>query len=191
MNTTDPVGTPSYINYRGTSLSTQYPNSKLVTSYVLNAGNSTSFAGVKCGAIQINPNGNNFNEGLRISRSSDSNFSGIYLGCNANSTSGSLIDQWSIVNTPTGELRIGVSDQLLQDNRGLCISADGNTLSFNGSVIAGTGASTGASNGSVNYSAGNPILWGLNSVDTNGGFYSNGTNICWRARPITLGSIPP
>ncbi|KAA6360221.1 MAG: hypothetical protein EZS28_044252 [Streblomastix strix] len=68
------------------------------------------------------------------------------------------------------------------------ISTDGNTLSFNGSIISGTGATNG---GSVNYSAGNPILWGVNSVDTNGGFYSNGTNICWRARPITLGSIPP
>ncbi|KAA6369606.1 MAG: hypothetical protein EZS28_034867, partial [Streblomastix strix] len=78
-----------------------------------------------------------------------------------------------------------------QADRGLQISADGNTLTFNGSVIAGTGASNGASNGSVQYSAGNPILWGENSTGTEGGFYSNGTNICWRARPITLGSVPP
>ncbi|KAA6343206.1 MAG: hypothetical protein EZS28_052328, partial [Streblomastix strix] len=175
------AGTPLYINYRGTSLSTQYPNSKFVQNYVLNAGTSSSFAGVKCGLVQINPNGNNFNEGLRISRSSDSNYSGIYLGCNVNSTSGSLTDQWSIVNTPTGELRIGVSEYLLQDNRGLRISADGNTLTFNGSVIAGTGATNGATNGSVNYSAGNPILWGVNSVDTNGGFYSDGPKVYWRA----------
>ncbi|KAA6382985.1 MAG: hypothetical protein EZS28_021486, partial [Streblomastix strix] len=76
-------------------------------------------------------------------------------------------------------------------NRGLRISADGNTLSFNGSVIAGTGASNGATNGSVNYSAGNPILWGVNSTGTEGEFYSNGTNIYWRARTITLGSVPP
>ncbi|KAA6366690.1 MAG: hypothetical protein EZS28_037783, partial [Streblomastix strix] len=188
---TDPVGTPLYINQRGTSLSTQYPNSKLVTSYVLNAGTSSSFAGVKCGLVQINPNGNNFNEGLRISRSSDSSYCGIYLGCNANSTSGSLTDQWSIVNTPTGELRIGVSDQLLQDNKGLMISADGNTLTFNGSVIVGTGTTNSASNGSVNYSVGNPILWGANSVDANGGFYSNGNNVFWRAHPLTMGSVPP
>ncbi|KAA6363814.1 MAG: hypothetical protein EZS28_040660 [Streblomastix strix] len=191
MNTTDPVGTPLYINYRGTSLSTQHLNSKLVQNQVLNAGSSSSFAGVKCGAIQINPNSNNFNEGLRISRSSDSNYSGIYLGCNPNSTSGSLTDQWSIVNTPTSELRIGVSDQLLQDNKGLMISADGYTLSFNGSVIAGTGATYGASNGSLNYSAGNPILWGLISVDTNGGFYSDGPKVYWRAKPVTLGAVPP
>ncbi|KAA6380969.1 MAG: hypothetical protein EZS28_023506 [Streblomastix strix] len=67
-------------------------------------GSSTSFAGVTCGAVQINPNGNNFNEGLRISRSTVSNYSGIYLGCNPSQTSGALTDQWSIVNTPTGEL---------------------------------------------------------------------------------------
>ncbi|KAA6400716.1 MAG: hypothetical protein EZS28_003756 [Streblomastix strix] len=158
MNITDPVGTPLYINYRGTSLTTQYPNSKIATSYVLNTGNSTSFAGVKCGLVQIKPNGNNFNEGLRISRSSDSNYSGIYLGCNPNSICASLTNQWNIVNTPIGELRIGVSDQLLQDNKGLEISTDGNSLSFNRTVIAGAGEQSGASNGSINYSAGNPIL---------------------------------
>ncbi|KAA6395331.1 MAG: hypothetical protein EZS28_009146 [Streblomastix strix] len=76
-------------------------------------------------------------------------------------------------------------------DRGLRISADGNTLTFNGSVIAGVGATNGASNGSVQYSAGNIILWGVNSIGTEGGFYSNGTNICWRARPLTLGSVPP
>ncbi|KAA6367874.1 MAG: hypothetical protein EZS28_036599 [Streblomastix strix] len=68
---------------------------------------------------------------------------------------------------------------------------DRNTLNFKGSVIAGTGASNGASIGSVNYSAGNPNLWGINSADTIGGFYSNGSNICWRAHPLTQGSVPP
>ncbi|KAA6364618.1 MAG: hypothetical protein EZS28_039855, partial [Streblomastix strix] len=48
-------------------------------------------------------------------------------------------------------------------NRGLKISADGNELSFNCYVIAGTGATNGATNGSVQYSAENPILWGVNS----------------------------
>ncbi|KAA6377617.1 MAG: hypothetical protein EZS28_026857 [Streblomastix strix] len=148
-------------------------------------------ARVKCDAIQISPTVNNFNEGIRISRSTISDYSGIQLGCDPNSTTGTISDQWSIVNTPTGELRIGVSDQLLQDNKGLMISADGNTLSFNGSVIDGTGASNGASNGQVNYSAGNPILWGLNSTDSNGGFFSSGSNICWRAHPLTQGSVPP
>ncbi|KAA6384456.1 MAG: hypothetical protein EZS28_020016, partial [Streblomastix strix] len=77
------------------------------------------------------------------------------------------------------------------DDRGLRISADGNTLSFNGSVIAGTGTTNGATNGSVNYSAGNPILWGVNYVGTEGGFYSDGTKVYWRAKPITLGAVPP
>ncbi|KAA6360239.1 MAG: hypothetical protein EZS28_044234, partial [Streblomastix strix] len=92
--------------------------------------------------------------------------------------------------TITG-LTIGLSSESGAANRGLRISADGNTLTFNGSVIAGTGATNGATNGSFQYSAGNPILWGVNSTGTEGGFYSNGTNICWRARPITLGSVPP
>ncbi|KAA6392989.1 MAG: hypothetical protein EZS28_011483 [Streblomastix strix] len=106
-----------------------------VQNYVLNAGSSDSFAGVKCGAIQINPTSDSYNEGLRISRSTSSNYSGIYLGCDPNSTGGTLTDQWSIVNTPTGELRIGVNIQLGHDNQGLMISADGNTLTFNGRVI--------------------------------------------------------
>ncbi|KAA6376673.1 MAG: hypothetical protein EZS28_027800, partial [Streblomastix strix] len=37
----------------------------------------------------------------------------------------------------------------------------------------------------------NPILWGVNSVDTNGGFYSDGPKVYWRAKPITLGAVPP
>ncbi|KAA6363234.1 MAG: hypothetical protein EZS28_041239, partial [Streblomastix strix] len=82
---------------------------------------------------------------------------------------------------------IGVNNQTTLDNQGLIISADGQTLTFNGQVIAGTTSG----NGSVNYSAGNPILWGLNSVDTNGGFYSDGPKVYWRAKPVTLGAVPP
>ncbi|KAA6396499.1 MAG: hypothetical protein EZS28_007974 [Streblomastix strix] len=48
-----------------------------------------------------------------------------------------------------------------------------------------------ATNGLVNYSAGNPILSGVNSICTEGGFYSDGPKVYWRAKPITLGSIPP
>ncbi|KAA6332573.1 MAG: hypothetical protein EZS28_053262 [Streblomastix strix] len=191
IDTSLPAGTPLYINQQGSNLSTQYPDSKLVTKYVLNAGSSTQFAGVTCGAVQINPNDHDYNEGLRISRSAIGNYSGIFLGCDSSQTSGTIPYQWCIVNTPTGELRIGVDDQILQSNKGLIISADGNTLSFNGSVIAGTGASTGASNGSVNYSAGNPILWGVNSAGTEGGFYSDGANVYWRARKVNVASVSP
>ncbi|KAA6358040.1 MAG: hypothetical protein EZS28_046433, partial [Streblomastix strix] len=106
-----------------------------VQNYVLNAGSSDSFAGVKCGAIQINPTVNNYNEGIRISRSTISEYSGIYLGCDPNSSTGTISGQWSIVNTYDGDFRIGVGDQLNQSNQGLQISADGQTLTFNGRVL--------------------------------------------------------
>ncbi|KAA6370775.1 MAG: hypothetical protein EZS28_033698 [Streblomastix strix] len=191
MDTSLPTGTPLYINQQGSNLSTQFPDSKLVTNYVLNTGSSDSFAGVKCGLVQINLNGNNYTEGIRIARSTNGKCSGIYLGCNPQSSSGTMEGQWNIVNTPDGQLQIGVNTQIGQPNQGLLISADGNTLSFNGSIIAGTGATSGASNGSVNYSAGNPILWGVNSVGTEGGFYSDGPKVYWRAKPVTLGAVPP
>ncbi|KAA6360010.1 MAG: hypothetical protein EZS28_044463 [Streblomastix strix] len=153
-------------------------------------GSSDSFAGVTAGNMQINPNELSYGEGIRIANSPIANVSAIYIGTST-SSSGEIDGQWTIIKRSTGELYIcRTADQNIV-NRGLAISADGNTLSFNGSVIAGTGASNGASNGSVQYSAGNPILWGENSTGTEGGFYSNGTNICWRARPITLGSVPP
>ncbi|KAA6392418.1 MAG: hypothetical protein EZS28_012050 [Streblomastix strix] len=55
---------------------------------------------------------------------------------NPQSTTGALTDQWSMVNTPTGELRIGVNIQINQ-NQGLMVSADGNTLNFNGKINSG------------------------------------------------------
>ncbi|KAA6377443.1 MAG: hypothetical protein EZS28_027030 [Streblomastix strix] len=186
-------GTPFYINQMPSNLSSQFSQSKLVKNYVLNAG-SSSFAGVACGAVQINPTTANYSQGLRISRSTAG--CGIYLGTDQQ-TSGTVQNWWQIVSQPDNfdqnplGLTIGLSSESGAANRGLRISADGNTLSFNGSVIAGVGAINGATNGSVNYSAGNPILWGLNSVDTNGGFYSDGPKVYWRAKPVTLGAVPP
>ncbi|KAA6383074.1 MAG: hypothetical protein EZS28_021398 [Streblomastix strix] len=160
---------------------------------LVNVGTDQTITGTKTinNVLKINHTSNDYTEGIRIARSSNGNCSGIYLGCNPNSTSGTMEGQWNIVNAPDGQLLIGVNTQIGQHNQGLVISADGQTLTFNGSVIAGAGATNGASNGSVNYSAGNPILWGVNSTDPIGGFYSNGTNIYWRARTITLGSVPP
>ncbi|KAA6365668.1 MAG: hypothetical protein EZS28_038805, partial [Streblomastix strix] len=123
--------------------------------------------------------------------------SSIQLGCSRSSNTGVIAGQQSIFSPPdTATINpygfvIAVASQAGDNTRGIQISPDGNKLSFNGSVIAGTGATNGASNGSVNYSAGNPILWGANSVDTNGGFYSNGNNVYWRAHPLTMGSVPP
>ncbi|KAA6382785.1 MAG: hypothetical protein EZS28_021688 [Streblomastix strix] len=73
-------------------------------------------------------------------------------------------------------LAIGLSNQSGAANRGLQISADGNTLTFNGSVIAGTGAT---------------MAQIMVRVGTEDGFYSNGSNIYWLARTITLGAVPP
>ncbi|KAA6364695.1 MAG: hypothetical protein EZS28_039778, partial [Streblomastix strix] len=166
---------------------------------LVNVGTDQTITGKKQfnNVMQINStNTGDYTEGLRISRSTNNQWSNIQIGCDSNSTSGFIANQWLIGSSgndflnPLGFVIVKAGEQMTA-NRGLMISADGNTLSFNGSVIAGTGASTGASNGSVNYSAGNPILWGVNSVDTNGGFYSDGNNVFWRAHPITMGSVPP
>ncbi|KAA6372085.1 MAG: hypothetical protein EZS28_032386, partial [Streblomastix strix] len=132
-------------------------------------GNVLNFNGMMTsGNIQINSTATGYDDGLRISRADPTGTgnSSIQLGFSRTSTTGAIVGQWSIFTPPSSSTN-------------------------NPQIIAGTGAQSGASNGSVNYSAGNPILWGLNSVDTNGGFYSNGSNIYWRARPITLGSVPP
>ncbi|KAA6382472.1 MAG: hypothetical protein EZS28_022001 [Streblomastix strix] len=149
-----------------------------------------TFGGTTLGSIQLNPTDVSYGEGIRIANSPIFNVSAIYIGTST-SSSGEIDGQWTIVKRNAGELYICRTADQNTDNRGLMISADGNQLSFNGSVIAGTGAQSGSANGSVNYSAGNPILWGVNSVDTNGGFYSDGPKIYWRAKPVTLGAVPP
>ncbi|KAA6361950.1 MAG: hypothetical protein EZS28_042523 [Streblomastix strix] len=148
--------------------------------------------------MQINPVSDNFNDGLRISRTVQNRGSAaIQLGCSRTSNTGKFVGQWAIYTSPSGHVnnplgfKVALASDAGDNTRGLQISADGNTLTFKGSVIAGTGATNGATNGSVNYSAGNPILWGLNSVDTNGGFYSDGPKIYWRDKPVTLGAVPP
>ncbi|KAA6396079.1 MAG: hypothetical protein EZS28_008395 [Streblomastix strix] len=95
-----------------------------------------TISGIKTFAsvMQIQPNSYNFNEGLIISRSTNGNYSGIYLGCNPSFTYGTLTDQWSMVNTPTGELRIGVGEQFINNNQRLMLSADQQQLFFNGNT---------------------------------------------------------
>ncbi|KAA6390909.1 MAG: hypothetical protein EZS28_013567 [Streblomastix strix] len=190
-----------YINYRDTNLTSQFPNAKTVNTFVLNAGSSTTYAQVISGNIQLNPTSAAYGAGLRISRSlsttGEVGTSEIQLGCSRTSTSGVIAGQWivftrpaSYTNNPLG-FTIALSNQAGDNNKGLQISADGNTLSFNGSVIAGTGATTGATNGSVTYSEGNPILWGTNNAGTEGGFYSDGANVYWRARKVNVASVSP
>ncbi|KAA6390026.1 MAG: hypothetical protein EZS28_014450 [Streblomastix strix] len=45
------------------------------------------------GLVQIKPTGGSYNQGIRISRSISSNYSGIFLGCNPNSTTGTQAGQ--------------------------------------------------------------------------------------------------
>ncbi|KAA6371520.1 MAG: hypothetical protein EZS28_032954 [Streblomastix strix] len=150
-----------------------------------------TFANTSLGSIQINATDVSYGEGIRISNSPLYNVSTIYIGTSSTSTSGEIDGQWTIIKRNAGELCICRTADQNTDNKGLVISADGNTLTFNGSVIAGAGATNGATNGLVNYSAGNPILWGVNSVGTEGGFYSDGPKIYWRAKPVTIGPVPP
>ncbi|KAA6362078.1 MAG: hypothetical protein EZS28_042395 [Streblomastix strix] len=57
------------------------------------------------------------------------------LGTSSTSTSGEIDGQWTIIKRNAGELYIcRTADQNI-DNRGLAISADGNTLTFNGRVL--------------------------------------------------------
>ncbi|KAA6401861.1 MAG: hypothetical protein EZS28_002608 [Streblomastix strix] len=153
----------------------QQPNLQYNTETITNA------------PFQINPAYNTgYAYGLRIARSAAQGNSGIYLGTSATATTGTIVNQWKIYTSNANlGLKICLNADADNANRGLVISADGNTLTFKGSVIAGTGAT----NGSVNYSAGNPILSGVNSICTEGGFYSDGPKIYWRAKPITLGSV--
>ncbi|KAA6366560.1 MAG: hypothetical protein EZS28_037914, partial [Streblomastix strix] len=87
------------------------------------------------GSMQVKPTTNQYSQGIRISRSTNTNYSGIFLGCDPLTTIGTLQDQWNIVNSPTGEFRIGVNEQITEANQGLIISADGQTLTFNGRVL--------------------------------------------------------
>ncbi|KAA6361298.1 MAG: hypothetical protein EZS28_043175, partial [Streblomastix strix] len=115
------------------------------------------------GNVHINPNSVPFADGLRIARCEDSNGGcSVILGCDKSQTTGAVDHQWQIYSPASSNifpfgLAISLSSDYNNVNRGLRISADGKTLTFNGSVIAGTGATNGATNGSVNYSAGNPI----------------------------------
>ncbi|KAA6384336.1 MAG: hypothetical protein EZS28_020138 [Streblomastix strix] len=110
------------------------------------------------------------------------NNNGKIIACDPNSSTGTLTSQWNISVFETGELKIGHGAQVMQANKGLMISADGNTLSFNGTVIAGTGASTGGDS-SVTYSQGKAVQWGTNSTQS-GGLYASGQNLYWNARTI-------
>ncbi|KAA6403978.1 MAG: hypothetical protein EZS28_000488 [Streblomastix strix] len=127
--------------------------------------------------VQVIPSANGtFNEGIRISRHPTNQWSNIQFGSDPNTNSGKIDNQWLVGSTGTNGANplgfvIEQAGEEGQTDRGLQISDDGNTLSFNGQVIAG---------GSVNYSQGNTILWGSKRTGTDGGFYTNGTTVFWK-----------
>ncbi|KAA6382137.1 MAG: hypothetical protein EZS28_022335 [Streblomastix strix] len=104
-------------------------------------GNVLNFYGkMSSGNIQINPTATGYDDGLRISRADPTSTgnSSIQLGCSRTSTTGSIDGQWTIFTPPSSSTNnpqnfvIAVSSQAGDNNRGLQISADGNTLTFNG-----------------------------------------------------------
>ncbi|KAA6398196.1 MAG: hypothetical protein EZS28_006275 [Streblomastix strix] len=138
-----------------------------------------SIAGIKTfhKLVQVIPSANGtFNERIRISRHPSNQWSNIQFGSDPNTNFGKIDNQWLVGSTgnnganPLGFVIVKAGEEG-QANRGLQISADGNTLSFNGQVIAC---------GSVNYPQGSTILWGTKSLGTDGGFYTDGTTVFWR-----------
>ncbi|KAA6361941.1 MAG: hypothetical protein EZS28_042532, partial [Streblomastix strix] len=105
-----------------------------------------TFGNTTLGSIQLNPTDVSYGEGIRIANSPIANVSAIYIGTSTN-ISGKIDGQWTIIKRADSSLTICRTADQNTDNKGLMISADGNTLTFNGSVIAGTGATNGASNG--------------------------------------------
>ncbi|KAA6401999.1 MAG: hypothetical protein EZS28_002469 [Streblomastix strix] len=109
---------------------------------LVDVGSSTSFAGVTSGNIQIYPTATSYDDGLRISRSDpDTGNATIQLGCSRTSNTGAIVGQWSIFTPPSSSeinpqgFAIAISSQSGDNNRGLQISTDGNTLTFNGRVL--------------------------------------------------------
>ncbi|KAA6389092.1 MAG: hypothetical protein EZS28_015376 [Streblomastix strix] len=95
------------------------------------------------GSMQINPTATSYDDGLRVSRSGEnSGNSSIQLGCSRTSNSGAIQGQWVIYSPSINAVQapqsfiIAVATQAADDvTRGLQISADGNTLIFNGRVL--------------------------------------------------------
>ncbi|KAA6398861.1 MAG: hypothetical protein EZS28_005611 [Streblomastix strix] len=108
------------------------------------------------GNIQINPTATGYDDVLKISKTEEgSGGSSLIQGCSRTSNTGAITGQSQIFTTPSTYVNnplgftISLAANSSDTNRGLCINADGNTLTFNGQVIAG---------GSVNYSQGKTIL---------------------------------
>ncbi|KAA6387472.1 MAG: hypothetical protein EZS28_017000 [Streblomastix strix] len=89
--------------------------------------------------VHISSNLNDNRAGLRIAR--QANGAGIYLGSSPATDGGVTAGQWNIITTPTNSAQnplgftICLGEDATKNNRGLRISADGNTLTFNGRIL--------------------------------------------------------
>ncbi|KAA6373045.1 MAG: hypothetical protein EZS28_031427, partial [Streblomastix strix] len=110
---------------------------------LVNVGTDQTITGIKQfnNVLQINPTNNrDYTEGLRLSRSTNNQQCNINFGCDPNSDNGVIDNQWLIGTSgydflnPLGFIIVKAGQQMTA-NRGLMISADGNTLTFNGRVL--------------------------------------------------------
>ncbi|KAA6395373.1 MAG: hypothetical protein EZS28_009098 [Streblomastix strix] len=95
------------------------------------------------GNVQINPSASNYDDGLRKARIVENiDGSSIFLGCSRSTNIGAIVNKWQIftppsnyVNNPLG-FEITTASDSSDTTRGLQISTNGNTLTFNGNQFA-------------------------------------------------------
>ncbi|KAA6393231.1 MAG: hypothetical protein EZS28_011240 [Streblomastix strix] len=138
---------PSSLRYAdhsvGLSINSDSSIIKFNGSELVNVGTDQTITGIKTFGklLQVNPSADGtYNKGIRISRSTKNQWSNIQFGCDPNKNSGGIDNQWIIGTSgnndenPLGFI-IAKSGQEGQTGRDLQISADGNTLIFNGKVL--------------------------------------------------------
>ncbi|KAA6370195.1 MAG: hypothetical protein EZS28_034278 [Streblomastix strix] len=123
-----------------------YTNSGTITSLITNIFTTppvdelpTDYAAI----MQINPTPTSYDDGLRISRTDpiSTGNSSIQLGCSRTSNTCAIEGQWSIFTPSSSSINnpqrfvIAVWSQAGDNTRGLYISAEGNTLTFNDGLI--------------------------------------------------------
>ncbi|KAA6378616.1 MAG: hypothetical protein EZS28_025859 [Streblomastix strix] len=114
---------------------------KFNNNELVNVGTDQTINGTKIfnGVFQVNPTGTNYNEGIRIAKATNG-LSQIQFGCDSDQYSGQIQGQWAagimIRQDPMQQqFTICLTSDFGNDDRGLRISADGNTLTFNGRVL--------------------------------------------------------
>ncbi|KAA6357384.1 MAG: hypothetical protein EZS28_047089 [Streblomastix strix] len=104
---------------------------------LVNVGTDQTINGTKIinGVFQVNPTTANISEGIRIGKSAINQWSFVTVGADPYQTSGAVEGQWIIgYMGNTNQFTIMQASDVGTD-RGLRISADGNTLTFNGRVL--------------------------------------------------------